>query len=88
MKPTPSRKAWAVVDRVLADHRVDDEEHLVGLHRVADVGGLLHQLLVDAEPAGGVDDDDVVLVGAGLGDAGARDRDRVTEGADAVLDCP
>ena len=32
-----------------------------GSHRVADVGGLLHQLGVDAEPAGGVDDDDVVL---------------------------
>ena len=27
-------------DRVLADHRVDDEQHLVGLDRVADVGGL------------------------------------------------
>ena len=48
-------------DRVLADHRVDDEQDLVGLDRVADVGGLLHQLGVDAEPAGGVDDDDVVL---------------------------
>ena len=47
-------------DGVLADHRVDDEEHLVGMHGVADVGGLLHQLGVDAEPAGGVDDDDVV----------------------------
>ena len=33
------------VDRVLADHRVDDEEDLVGADRVADVGGLLHQLL-------------------------------------------
>ena len=58
--PTPSRKAWAVRDGVLADHRVDDEQHLVGLDRVADVGGLLHHLGVDAEPAGGVDDDDVV----------------------------
>ena len=47
-------------DRVLADHRVDDEQDLVGLDGVADVGGLLHQLGVDAEAAGGVDDDDVV----------------------------
>jgi hypothetical protein len=48
-------------DRVLADHRVDDEQDLVGVDRVADVGGLLHHLGVDAEAAGGVDDDDVVL---------------------------
>jgi hypothetical protein len=35
-------------DGVLADHRVDDEEHLVGAYGVADVGGLPHQLGVDA----------------------------------------
>ena len=46
--------------RVLADHRVDDEQDLVGLDGVPDVGGLPHHLGVDAEPAGGVDDDDVV----------------------------
>ena len=68
-------------DGVLADHRVDDEEHLVGLDGVADVGGLLHQLGVDAEAAGGVDDDDVVQLALGLLDRGAGDRDRV---ADAV----
>ena len=68
-------------DRVLADHRVDDEEHLVGLHGVADVGGLLHQLGVDAEAAGGVDDDDVVDLALGLLDRRAGHRDRV---ADAV----
>ena len=51
-------------DRVLADHRVDDEEDLVGVDGVADVGCLLHQLGVDAEAAGGVDDDDVVLLAA------------------------
>ena len=72
-------------DRVLADHRVDDEQDLVGRDRVADVGGLLHQLGVDAEPAGGVDDDDVVLVGAGLGDAVAGDRDRVADGEPCSL---
>ena len=46
--------------RVLADHRVDDEQDLVGHDRVPDVDGLLHHLGVHAEPAGGVDDDDVV----------------------------
>ena len=44
-------------------------------------GGLLHQLGVDAEAAGGVDDDDVVLLALGLFDAVLRDLDRV---ADAV----
>ena len=65
------------VDRVLADHRVDDEEHLVGVDGVADVGGLLHQLGVDAEPAGGVDDDHVVQRAPGLLDRRPGHRDRV-----------
>jgi hypothetical protein len=39
-KPTPSRNASGGVHRVLADHRVDDEQDLVGVDRVADVGGL------------------------------------------------
>ena len=60
-------------DGVLADHRVDDEQRLVGLHGVADAGGLRHQLGVDAQPAGGVDDDDVVH-----GAAGVLDRVRAT----------
>ena len=71
--------------RVLADHRVDDEQHLVGLDRVPDRGGLRHHLLVDAEAARGVDDHDVVqrparLVerlprhGDGIADAAARFR--------------
>ena len=65
-------------DGVLADHRVQDEQHLVGVDGVADGRGLRHQLLVDAQPAGGVDDDDVVVLGLGLGETGGRDGDRVT----------
>ena len=61
-------------DRVLADHRVDDEQDLVGVDRVADVGGLLHQLGVDAEPAGGVDDHDVVHLLLGVLDRAAGHR--------------
>ena len=53
------------LDRGLADHRVDDEQDLVGLDRRADVGGLLHEVLVDGEAAGGVDDDHVVLAWRG-----------------------
>ncbi len=65
------------VHRVLADHGVEHEDRLVGLDGVADARGLRHQLLVDAEAAGGVDDHDVVLLVAGLFDTGARDLDGV-----------
>ncbi len=65
--------------RVLADHRVDDEDDLVRVDRVADVGGLLHHLRVDAEPAGGVDDDHVPGRPAGVLDRRLRHLDRVTD---------
>ena len=66
---------------VLADHRVDDEEHLVGVDGGADVGGLAHHLLVDAQAPGGVHDDDVVPVLLGPGQPRPGHRDGV---ADAV----
>ena len=58
-------------DGVLAGHGVDDEERVVGLDRVGDAPDLVHQLGVDGEAAGGVDDDDVAAGVAGLVDAGA-----------------
>ena len=64
---------------VLADHRVDDEQGLVGRDGVADVRGLLHQLGVDAEAARGVDDHDVVVLLDGVRDAAAGDVDRVAD---------
>ena len=60
------------VHGILADHRVDDEQHLVRVHRLADVGGLLHELGVDAEAASGVDDDDVMLLTTRVLDAVSR----------------
>ena len=51
------------VDGLLAGHRVEDEQDVERLHRVADPRELVHQRLVDVEPAGGVDDDDVEAVG-------------------------
>ena len=69
------------LDRGLTDHRVDDEEDLVGLDGRSDVGGLLHEVGVDGEAASGVDDDDVVLPGLRLGDTGAGDGDGVAERA-------
>ena len=42
--------------RVLADHRVADEEDVLGRDRLLDLLELGHELLVDREPAGGVED--------------------------------
>ena len=44
------------VHGLLAGHRVEDEQHVVRLRLVADALELLHQLLVDLEAAGRVDD--------------------------------
>ena len=64
-------------DRLLARHRVEDEEHVQRLHGVAHVGELVHQGLVDLEPAGGVDDHDVTAVGRRAFEPVARRDDRV-----------
>ena len=51
------------VDRVLAGHRVDDEQDVVSaLDRLADLGELGHQLLVDVQAAAGVDDQHVLAL--------------------------
>ena len=63
--------------RVLADHRVEHEQRLVGGHRVADRGRLGHQHVVDAEPARGVDDDDVEHLSLGLSQPGRGHGHRV-----------
>ena len=68
-------------DRVLAGHRVDDEQHVVGLDPLADLRQLLHQVLVDVEAAGGVDDQHVAALLAGLVERPAGDLDRVGVGA-------
>ena len=59
-------------DGVLAGHGVDDEERVVRADARGDPTDLLHQLGVDAEPAGGVDDDDVPAEPAGLGERPRR----------------
>ena len=64
-------------DRVLTGHRVDDEERVVRLHGRRDLAHLLHHLVVDGETTGGVDDDDVAADASRLGNAAARDRDRI-----------
>ena len=47
------------LDRVLPGHRVGDVEQVGRLDRVLDRLQLVHQLVVDVQPAGGVDDDHV-----------------------------
>src|SRR6185437_8394680 len=58
------RERLGDVDRVLAGHRVGDEQGLVRRRRVANGGDLDHQLLVDVEPARRVEQDYVVAFGA------------------------
>ena len=69
------------VDRVLAGHRVGDEEHVLRRDRRLDRDELGHQRFVDVQAAGGVDDDGVVAAGARRRDAGAREVDRLRVGA-------
>lgn len=65
---------------VLADHRVDDEQNLVRLHGIADIAGLLHQLLVDAETTGGIDDHRVIQLLLGKLDRVTGDLHRIAGG--------
>ena len=65
------------LDGVLPGHRVGDVEQVGRLDDVLDRDQLGHQLVVDVQPAGGVDDDDVAAGVAGLGHRAARARHRI-----------
>jgi len=62
--------------RVLAGHGVDDEEDVVRLDRAAHARQLVHELVVDVQPARGVDDRHVAV--------GARELDPVAGDGDGV----
>ena len=62
-------------DGLLAGHGVDHEERLDRLDRGVDRGDLGHQRLVEREPAGGVEDDDVADLALGLRHTAADDVD-------------
>ena len=64
-------------DRVLAGHRIDDQERVVRVHGSRDVAHLLHQLGVDREASRSVDDDHVATLRPGLVEPMARDGYRV-----------
>ena len=65
------------VHRFLTGHRVDDEQRVVRLDRGVDRAQLVHQLGVDLETAGGVDDHDVATEPLRLRDRAARDVHRI-----------
>ena len=71
--PSASSKPCAILHRVLSGHAVGDEEDLVGLDRLLEARELVHHLVVDLQPAGGVDDHDAVARAACLLDAALRD---------------
>ena len=62
---------------VLAGHRVDHEERVVGLHRFADAANLVHEFDVDGQTAGGVDNQNVFAESAGFFETISRNTDRV-----------
>ena len=55
-------------DGVLARHGVDDEERVVGRHRLGDLADLIHQFGVDGQATGGIDENDVAPVLARVAD--------------------
>ena len=69
-------EALGEVDRVLAGQAVGDEQDLVRVRRLPDLGHLGHQRLVDMGAAGGVEDDDVVAAELCRLHGSARDLDR------------
>ena len=76
------------VDGVLAGHGVGDEEDFGGGEEGFELGHLVHEGGVDAEAAGGVDDEDVVGVVAGFLEGGfgeAEDGGGVVVGGGVVL---
>ncbi len=77
----PFRECLRHVDRVLAGHRVEHQEDVVGLGALADRRQLLHQLLVDVQASRRVDDHDVLAGGAGLAQRPIGDLDRIAFGA-------
>ena len=90
---TPSSSSVVVerlggFDGALTGHRVDDEERVFRFDGRADAADLVHQLGVDGEATGGVDDQHVAAEALRLGETGVGDRDRVgrlAEDGDADL---
>ena len=65
---------------ILTDHRIDDEQNLIRLHGIANIARLLHQLLIHAETAGGIDDHRVIQLLLGEFHGVTSDLHRVASG--------
>ena len=81
-------EALGDVDRVLAGQRIDDEQDLVGLGDLGDRLHLVHQRLVDVEPAGGVEQEDVIALQLRRLERAAGDVDRLLAGDDRQASRP
>ncbi len=80
--PDPLVEALGDVDRVLAGHRVGDEQRLERHRHVAHRRHLVHQGLVDMQAPGGVQQHHVVAAEAGRFHRAAGDLDRPLPGHD------
>ena len=70
-------KAAGDVDRILTGHRVDHQKDLLRVDGGADARQLGHQLVVDVQAAGGIDEHDVAAAMRRLGACVATDLDRI-----------
>ncbi len=73
----PPIEFTGALDGVLPGHRVGDVQQVRRLHGVLDRVQFLHQLLVDVEPACGVDDHRIEALGLGLGERAPGSCDRL-----------
>ncbi len=73
-------------DRFLAGHRVEHEQDVRRLRRVAHRAELFHQRLVDVQPARGVEDDDVLALAPRLVDSRGHRLDRIGRREDRDLE--
>ena len=70
------------IDRVLAGHRIGDQQDFIGVDRLPHRRGFRHQRLVDLQPAGGVEHHHVVTAEPSRIVGAARDIHRLLAGDD------
>ncbi len=70
-------KLCADVHRVLSGHRIDDEQDLIRLHRIADLLQFIHQFFIDMQASSRIDDHIVKMVLLGMFNGLRRDLNRV-----------
>ena len=71
------RESLGRVHRVLTNHRINDEEHLIRGGDLSNLRGLIHHLCINTEATGGVNDHHIVVLIRGIGNTGLRHGDGV-----------